>query len=72
MKAVYFSNQSIFFRENGGSLQNVFGSGIVSAVNQAMIEGSVDLRGILVELFFVVFVEAMEVDGFWAEDEIIE
>jgi hypothetical protein len=37
-----------------------------------MIEGAVDLRSILVELFFVVFVEIVEVDGVWAEDEVIE
>jgi len=37
-----------------------------------MIEGSVDLRSILIELLFVVLVEIMEVDGVWAEDEVIE
>jgi hypothetical protein len=37
-----------------------------------MIERSVDLRSILVELLFVVLVEIMEVDGVWAEDEVIE
>jgi hypothetical protein len=37
-----------------------------------MIEGSVDLRCILVKLLFVVLVEVMEVDGVWAEDEVIE
>ena len=37
-----------------------------------MIERSVDLRSILVELLFIVLVEVMEVDGVWAEDEVIE
>jgi hypothetical protein len=37
-----------------------------------MIERSVDLRSILVELLFVVLVEVVEVDRVWAEDEVIE
>jgi hypothetical protein len=37
-----------------------------------MIERSVDLRNILIELLFIIFVEAMEIDGVWAEDEVIE
>jgi hypothetical protein len=37
-----------------------------------MIERSVDLRSILVELLFVVLVEIVEIDGVWAEDEVIE
>ena len=37
-----------------------------------MIEGAVDLRSILVELLFVVLIEVVEVDGIWAEDEVIE
>lgn len=37
-----------------------------------MIERSVDLRSILVELLFIIFVEIMEVDRVWAEDEVIE
>jgi hypothetical protein len=37
-----------------------------------MIEDAVDLGCILVKLLFVVFVEVMEVDGVWAEDEVIE
>jgi len=37
-----------------------------------MIERSVDLRSILVELLLVIFVEVVEVDGVRAEDEVIE
>jgi len=37
-----------------------------------MIERSVDLRSILVELFFVVLVEVVEVDGVWAKIKVIE
>jgi len=37
-----------------------------------MIERSVDLRSILVELLFVVLVEVVKVDGVWAESEVIE
>ena len=37
-----------------------------------MIEGAIDLRSILVKLLFIVLVEVMEVDGVWAEDEVIE
>ena len=37
-----------------------------------MIEGSINLRSILVELLFIVLVEIMEVDRVWAEDEVIE
>ena len=37
-----------------------------------MVERSVDLRSILVELFFVVLIKVVEVDGVWAEDEVIE
>jgi len=37
-----------------------------------MIERSVDLRSILVELLFVVLIEVMEVDRVWTEDEVIE
>jgi hypothetical protein len=37
-----------------------------------MIERSVDLRSILVELLFVVLVEVVEVDGVWAESEVIK
>ena len=37
-----------------------------------MIEGSVDLRSILIELFFIVLIEIMKVDRVWAEDEVIE
>jgi hypothetical protein len=37
-----------------------------------MIERSVDLRSILVELFFVVLIEVVEVDGIWAEIKVIE
>lgn len=37
-----------------------------------MIEYSVNLRSILVELLFVVLIEVMEVDRVWAEDEVIE
>jgi hypothetical protein len=37
-----------------------------------MIERSIDLRSILVELLFVVLVEVVEVDRVWAEDEVIE
>ena len=37
-----------------------------------MIEGAVDLRSILVELFFVIFVEVVEVDRVWAKSEVIE
>jgi len=37
-----------------------------------MIEGSVDLRSILVKLLFVVLVEIMEVDRVGAKDEVIE
>ena len=37
-----------------------------------MIERSVDLRSILVNLFFVVLIDIVEVDGVWAEDEVIE
>lgn len=72
MKAVYFPNQSIFLRENGGTLQNILGSRIVSTVNETMIEGAADLRGVLVELLLVVFVEVMEVDGVWTEIKVIE
>lgn len=37
-----------------------------------MIECSVDLRSILVELPFVVLIEIMEIDRVWAESEVIE
>lgn len=37
-----------------------------------MIEGAVDLRSILVELFFVVLIEVVKVDGIWAEIKVIE
>lgn len=37
-----------------------------------MIERTVDLRSILIELLLVILVEVMEVDGVWAEDEVIE
>jgi hypothetical protein len=37
-----------------------------------MIERSVDLRSVLVELLFIVLVEVVEVDGIWAESEVIE
>ena len=37
-----------------------------------MIERSVDLRSILVELLFIVLIKVVEVDGVWAEDEVIE
>jgi|GEM_PF-1397189 hypothetical protein len=37
-----------------------------------MVERSVDLRSILVELLLVIFVEVVEVDGVWAKDEVIE
>lgn len=37
-----------------------------------MIERSIDLRSILVELLLVILVEVMEVDGVWAESEVIE
>lgn len=72
METVYLSNQAILFWEHSSSLENVFGSWIISAINEAVIEGSVDLRSILVELLFVVLIEIMEVDGVWAEDEVIE
>ena len=37
-----------------------------------MIERSVDLPSILVELLFIVLVEVVEIDRVWAEDEVIE
>jgi hypothetical protein len=37
-----------------------------------MIESAVDLRNILVKLLFVVLIKVVEVDGVWAEDEVIE
>jgi len=37
-----------------------------------MVKRSVDLRSILVNLLFVVLIEVVEVDGVWAEDEVIE
>ena len=37
-----------------------------------MIERSVDLRSILIELLFVVLVEVVEIDGVWTESEVIE
>jgi len=37
-----------------------------------MIERSVDLRSILVELLFVIFVQVVEIDGVWTESEVIE
>ena len=72
MEAIYLSYQAILFWEHRSSLENVFGCWIISAINEAMIERSVDLRSILVELLFIVLVEIMEVDGVWAEDEVIE
>ena len=72
MKAIYLSNQTILFREHRSSLENVFGSWIIPTINEAMIERSVDLRSILIELLFIVLVEIMEVDRVWAEDEIIK
>ena len=72
MEAIYLSNQAILFWEHRSSLENVFGSWIIPAINEGMIEGSVDLRSILIELLFVVLVEIVEVDGVWAENEVIE
>jgi len=37
-----------------------------------MIERSIDLWNILVELLFVIFVQVVEVDRVWTEDEVIE
>jgi len=37
-----------------------------------MVERSVNLRSILVELLFVVLIEVVEVDGVWAEIKVIE
>ena len=72
MEAIYLSYQPILFWEHRSSLENVFGSWIVSAINEAMIERSVDLRSILVELLLVILVEVMEVDGVWTEIKVIE
>ena len=72
MKTIYLSNQAILFREHRSSLENIFRSWIIPTINEAMIERSVDLRSILIELLFIVLVEIMEVDRVWAEDEIIE
>ena len=72
MEAIYLSNQPILFWEYRSSLKNVFGSWIIPAINKAMIERSIDLRSILVELLLVILVEVMEVDGVWAESEVIK
>lgn len=72
VKAVEFPHESILFWEDWSPLENVFGSRVISTINEGMVEGSVDLWSVLVELFFVVFVEVVEVDGFGAEDEVIE
>jgi hypothetical protein len=37
-----------------------------------MIERSVDLRSILVELLFVILIKVVEVDGVWAKSKVIE
>ena len=37
-----------------------------------MVECSVDLWSILVELLLIVLIEVMKVDRVWAEDEVIE
>jgi hypothetical protein len=37
-----------------------------------MIERSVDLRSILIDLLFIVLVEVVKVDGIWAEIKVIE
>lgn len=41
-------------------------------VDPSMVEGSANLRGILVELLFHIIVELVEVDGFGTEDEVVE
>ena len=72
MEAIDLPYQTILFWKYRSSLKNIFRSWIISAINEAMVKRSVDLRCILVNLFFVIFVEIMEVDRVWAESEVIE
>lgn len=72
MEAIYLSNQAILFWKHRSSLENVFGSRIIPAINEGMIERSVNLRSILVKLLFVILVEVVKVDGVWAEIKVIE
>ena len=72
MKAIQFPYKPIFFRVNRSPLQNIFGGRITSAVDRGVIDCSSDLWCILVKLPFIIFIKVVEVNGFWAEDEVIE